>query len=197
MKKVMTLCAITLCIPIFAGCATSLCKQAATSSRSDVFIEVSDSTPVAAGESELSMSASLKTHREFDCPINPEHSHGTPDYRLLINIDGQALPITGEFKEENLTGSSIGDPESGIGIRYTFRKRLRLSAGQHRLIVSLPDDGIAVTRDIQLDAKSVNSLGIEPVYNLRSGARRSAALPAACFNEGIKSIRLNLNGREI
>jgi hypothetical protein len=189
MNKIVSFGAMTLCVFLFTGCATSLSRQAALNSRSDVFTKVNESMAIMAGQAELSISARVKTHREFDCPINQQHSHGTPAYKLLVNIDGQALPITGELKEEKSVNATNVDQENGNGIRYTFRQRLRLAAGKHRLIVSLPDDGIAVARDILLDEKSANSLGVEPVYNTRSGPPR-----VGDFHEGIKGLTLYLNG---
>jgi hypothetical protein len=193
MKRVTLICTFILVSACLTGCAASLSKQAAVSSRSDVFINNGDNIPIQAGQSDLNISASLKTHREFDCPINQQHSHGTPDYKLLINIDGQPLLISGELKEENLSAGA-GDPEAGVGVRYGFRQKLRLASGKHRLIVSLPDDGIAVARDIMLDEKTINSLRIEPVYNSRSGSQRSSTVPVADFHEGIKGLKVIING---
>jgi len=193
MKNLIGLCTTALCIFIIAGCATGLSKQAAVNSRSDVFTLNTKNDPVTAGLTELNISASLKTHKEFDCPINQQHSHGTPDYKLVINVDGQSLPITGELKEENLSNSVAGDPEKGNGIRYIFRQKIRLAAGRHRIIVSLLDDGIAVSRDFQLDEKSVNSLVVEPVYNSRSGSLRSSTYTSGDFHEGLRGISLFLN----
>lgn len=197
MKKKMALCTMVLGISFLAGCATGLSKQASVNSRSDVFTLNSNNEPISAGQTELNISASLKTHKEFDCPINQQHSHGTPAYKLLINVDGQALSITAELKEENLTNTSAGDPEKGNGIRYTFRQKIRLAAGKHRVIVSLPDDGIAVSKDILLDEKSVNSITIEPVYNSRSGSQRSSVYADADFHEGIKGVSLVLNNSRL
>ncbi|MBT0665576.1 hypothetical protein KI809_14805 [Geobacter pelophilus] len=193
MKRVTLICAIILISAYLGGCAASLSKQAAVSSRSNVFSSNGDTVPIQAGQSDLNISASLKTHREFDCPINQQHSHGTPDYKLLINIDGQPLLISGELKEENLSAGS-SDPEAGVGVRYNFRQKLRLASGKHQLIVSLPDDGIAVAREIVLDEKTINSVRIEPVYNSRSGSQRSSTVPVADFHEGIKGVKVTING---
>jgi hypothetical protein len=91
----------------------------------------------------------------------------------------------------------LADPEAGDGIRYRFNKNLRLKAGTHRIVVALPDDGVAVEREITLTEGKVNSLVLEPVYSTKPGKRRLEAYSTTSFTEGIRSIRLTLNGRDI
>lgn len=191
MKKGTKFCALALCIALLAGCAGSLGSQAAISSKSDVFSTVKENMPIPAGSSELNISASLKTHKEFDCPINLRHAHGTPDYRLVLNIDGQSLPLDSTLKDENLTGTAIGNPEQGEGVRYTFRQRLAIPPGEHRIIISLPGESIAIERTIIVDT-GFNTLAIEPVYQRKKGMRQGKT--AEDFHEGIKGLRTILNG---
>jgi hypothetical protein len=89
------------------------------------------------------------------------------------------------------------DPEAGDGIRYRFSKILRLKAGTHRVVVALPDDEVAVAREITLSDGTPNSLVVEPIYSTKPGKRRPGDLTTTNFKEGIRSLRLMLNGKEI
>lgn len=109
MKRMTTFYIITLISTLLAGCATSLSKQAMINSRSDVFSQISQNSAVPAGQADLNISASLKTHREFECPINKQHPHGTDSYKLVLNIDGQVAELNGRMQEENSdAGGSYG-----------------------------------------------------------------------------------------
>ena len=196
MNKGTKFCAMALCAALMSGCATGLTNQATTNSRSDVF-RVANGGTVQEGDSELNISGSLKTHRNFEYPLNFPHSHGTADYRLILNIDGQSHVVSAQLKEETLVNYAPGDPEEGFGIRYLFRERFHLPAGRHRIILSLPDDGIAVSREIDLDAGSVNSLVIGPDYNVNGSARKTMVKRNSDFRAGIKGLRLTLNGAQL
>ncbi len=188
---------ILLSMVIAGGCANSadLLKACSTSMRGDVFREVSDQSPVPGGYADLLVVSSLKTHRPgFH---QSDDAHGTSDYRLLINIDGQAAAIPGKLVEESIEPRKLGDPEAGEGIRYRFGKHLRLKAGIYKLIIALPDDNIAVAREITLVGGSANRLAVEPVYGTkRSGGRMSMGTDKD-YKEGIRGLQLILNGKAL
>jgi len=192
----ITIYFIMLISALLAGCATNLNKQAIFNSRTDVFSQISQNSSIPAGHADLNISASLKTHREFECPINQKHTHGTAEYKLVLNIDGQSAQLNGRFQNESSESRGLMDPEAGDGIRYRFDGSLRLKAGKHKIIVALPGDGIAIEKEITLIEGDVNYLILEPIYSMMPGKKAPGLYSTTSFTEGIRTIRLMLNGRE-
>lgn len=186
-----------MALTVLSGCADNsvLIKTGSNSIRSDVFQELSNSGIVPQGYADLRIVSSLKTHKPGIYPFEKK-SHGTPDYRLLVNIDGQAILLQGNPQKENTEPRGLRDPEAGDGIRYRFSKNLRLKAGTHKIIVALPDEEIAIERQISLSDKSNNSLVVEPVYGASPGKQRPGLYGVASFKEGLKRLRLTLNGQD-
>jgi len=195
MKKTYLL--LVLSLTVLSGCAVSsgLLKTGSSSIRSDVFVELSNGGAVPPGYADLNIVSSLKTHKPGMYPFEKK-PHGTPDYKLLINIDGQALKLQGDLQGEN-TPRDLENPEAGDGIRYRFSKKLRLKAGTHSIMVALPDEGIAIEREINLSDRSDNFLVVEPVYGASSDKQRPGFYGLTSFKEGIKQVRPTLNGKAI
>lgn len=195
MKKASLL--LMLSLMVLSGCAESsaLIKANSTSLRTDVFEELTNGATAPQGYVYLHITATLKTHKPGI--YSAKDIHGTPDYKLLLNIDGQTVLLRGSLQNENNDSRGLVDPEAGDGIRYRFSKSLRLKAGTHRIVVALPEDGIAVEREITLVERDVNNLVLEPIYNATPGKWRPAAYSTTSFKEGIRGIRLTLNGLNI
>lgn len=180
------------------GCAESaaLIKTNRTSVRSDIFEELKNGGQASPSLADLHIIATLKTHRPGI--YSAKDIHGTADYKLLLNIDGQAVLLSPRSLQlENSEPMGLMDPEAGDGIRYRFDKRVRLKAGMHKIIVALPEEGIAVEREVELDEGKTNDLVLEPVYGMTARKRVPASYGTTSFKEGIKGIRLTLNGRKI
>lgn len=182
---------------VVSGCAESsaLIKANSISIRADIFEELTNGGLVPPGFTDLRITATLKTHKPG--VYSAKDIHGTPDYKLLLNVDGQAVLLRGSLQNENSEPRGLVDPEAGDGIRYRFSKSLRLRAGTHRIIVAIPDDGIAVEREIALVEGNVNNLVLEPIYNKTPGKWRPEAYSKTSFKEGIRGVRLTLNGQNI
>lgn len=195
MKKARLL--IMLSLMVLSGCAesTALIKANSTSLRTDVFDELTNGATAPQGYVDLRVTATLKTHKPGI--YSAKDIHGTPDYRLLLNIDGQALLLHGSLQRENSEPMKLVDTEAGDGMRYSFRKNLRLKSGTHRVVVAFPDDGIAVEREITLFEGKVNRLIVEPVYSTKAGKRLPGMYSTTSFTEGIRTIRLMLNDLQI
>lgn len=195
MKKTSLL--LMLSLMVLSGCAESsaLIKANSTSLRTDVYEELTNGATAPQGYVDLRITATLKTHRPGI--YSASDIHGTPDYKLLLNINGQAVLLRGNLQSENSESRGVVDPEAGDGIRYQFSKNLRLKAGAHRIVVALPDDGIAVAREITLVEGSMNNLVLEPIYSTKPGKRRLGTYSTTSFIEGIRSLRVMLNGKEI
>lgn len=61
--------------------------------------------------------SSLKAHPGIYFDEDP---HGTPNYTMLANIDGQAVTLQGCLSEERSDALSMHDPNNGVGIRYQY-----------------------------------------------------------------------------
>ena len=195
MKKTSLL--LMLSLMVLSGCAESsaLIKANSTSLRTDVYEELTNGATAPQGYVDLRITATLKTHKPGI--YSASDIHGTPDYKLLLNIDGQAVLLRGNLQSENSESRGVVDPEAGDGIRYRFSKNFRLKAGTHRVVVALPDDEIAVAREITLVEGNMNNLVLEPIYSTKPGKRRLGTYSTTSFREGIRTLRLMLNGREI
>lgn len=195
MKKTSLL--LTLSLMVLSGCAESsaLIKANSTSLRADVYEELTNDATAPQGYVDLRITATLKTHKPGI--YSTSDIHGSPDYKLLLNIDGQAVFLGGSLQSENSESRGVVDPEAGDGIRYRFSKNLRLKSGTHKIVVALPDDEIAVAREITLVEGNMNNLVLEPIYSTKPGKRRLGMYSTTSFREGIRAFRLMLNGREI
>lgn len=195
MKKASLL--LMLSLMVLSGCAESsaLIKANSTSLRTDVYEELTNGATAPQGYVDLRVSASLKTHRPGI--FSAKDIHGTPDYKLLLNIDGQAVLLQCTLQKENSEPMKLVDPEAGDGIRYRFSKNLRLKAGLHKLVVALPDDEVAIAREITLKEGDHNNLVVEPIYSTKPGKRQPGTYTTTNFREGIRSLRIMLNGKEV
>lgn len=191
------LCLLVLTISLLSGCAESsaLIKANSTSLRTDAFEELTNGGSAPQGYADLRVTATFKTHKPG--VFSEKDIHGTPDYKLLLNIDGQAVLLQGSLQNEKSERLKLMDPEAGDGIRYRFSKNLRLKAGLHKVVIALPGDNVAVAREFTLDEGNLNSLVIEPVYSTKPMTRRPAMYNTVSFTEGIRLLRVMLNGKEI
>lgn len=196
--KRMILPAMIAAVVIMSGCAKSpaLIKATSTSVRDDVFQELEKgSHPVPTGYADLRITSTLKTHKPGIYPYDKNKAHGTTDFMLLLNIDGQPVQIKGAVSEENIEPRSLRDPEAGEGVRYRFQKNLRLKSGAHRVIVAIPDEEIADEREINLVDGSHNSLVLEPLYGSAIGKQQPGFYGVTSFYQGIKGFWVVLNGK--
>lgn len=196
-KAILLGVTILMSLGILAGCAgnNKSVTEISSSTTQSVFQEIEENVPPVPGYADLRVYSSLKTHKAGFHSI--KDNHGTPDYELLINIDGQAVLLRGSLQKENSEPRGLVDPEAGEGIRYRFGKSLRLKGGTHRIVVAIPDDGFAVERAITLAEGNVNNLVLEPIYGTTPGMRRPRAYSTTSFKEGIRGLSLTLNGRDI
>jgi hypothetical protein len=196
MKRII-LPAMIAAVVIISGCAKSpaLITESSTSVRSDVFQELKDGGPIPLGYADLRITSTLKTHKPGIYPYDKNKAHGTTDFMLLLNIDGQAVRIKGIASKENIEPRSLRDPEAGEGIRYRFQKNLRLKSGAHRVVVAIPDEEIADEREINLVEGSNNSLVLEPLYGSAIGKQRPGFYGVTSFYQGIKGFWVVLNGK--
>lgn len=197
MNKVISGFTIAATLAILAGCAGNkeLAKASGVSTRQNVFQEIAENAPAAPGYVDLRVYSSLKTHKPGI--YSNKDIHGTQDYMLTVNIDGQAVKLKGRLTEERSEARSLLDHEAGEGIRYQFTIKLRLKAGPHRVVVALPADDLVTEKELILPGGENILLVVEPVYGAVPGMQKPGTYGLTGFKEGIKSIRLLLNGKTI
>lgn len=195
MNKPFTLLFL-LTVVAMSGCVTNsgLIKSSVISTRSDIFQEVDEGSFIPQGYSDLRIVSSLKTHKP-DIFRFEKKTHGTPDYKIIVNIDGQVTEVAGFLRKENIEPRGLRDPEAGEGIRYNFRKEVRLKAGTHKIVVMMPEDEVIVEKELILDDGLQYSLVLEPVYKSVAGKGRPGSYSMSSFAQGIKGFRMILNGK--
>ena len=198
-KNVMkTIRALLLAWITLAGCAgnTELLRQAELPERSNIFTIVTTATSPERGYADLTIRASVKTHHAALFPRGKD-PHGTSDYQLLVNIDGEPLRIYGAPTIEEGSSDAERHPEAGSGTRYLFRAHVRLPAGSHRVIVALPGDRVAVQHDIRLDEMTDTLLEVVPSYYSDRRQLGPGSAGATSFREGISGLELAVNGKAL
>lgn len=197
MKKALLL-ALVMALAMLSACTQNveLIKSLSITTRDNVFQELPEKAAIPQGYADLYISASLKTHKPGIYSFEKK-PHGTADYMLLLNIDGQATPIKGMLKKEDSEPRFFRDPEAGEGIRYTFRKDVRLKAGPHRIAIAIPDDAVIIVNEVTLLEGSTNFLVLEPVYGRTPGRQRLGFYGQTSFFQGMKGFKTYLNGHPL
>ncbi len=191
---VMVTAVIGICL---IGCGTSVTEVQlkSQSERTDVFREVMDGGPLPKGFVDMTIKASIKTHREGHYPLEPrEQFHGNPAYPFLINIDGQAAIWKVDGSMDNIPpydekGRTTADPEAGIGVKYVLDKKIRIASGTHRVFFGLPAENFSKEFEVSLNEGIIYVLELKPLYQEKVHPYR---IPS--FLEGIKDYEVFLNG---
>jgi len=198
--KILTYILSVAVLAATAGCShvqhvQERIRDAEVSTERYVMEDASATSPIPPGYADLTITASLKTH-EADRFQFPD-VHGTPGYRLLVNIDGEAQRIEGELHEEESRTHAIRNPEEGAGARYTFMKHIRLKAGPHAITVALPDDSVIADYDVVLEDKTENILHLRPIYGSVPPKQRVGFYGITSFLEGIRAFEGELNNQPL
>jgi hypothetical protein len=193
MRTILVFTMLTV-LGLLEGCGGNreLIKAMSASSNQRVFEEIEEKASPIPGYADLHIYSSLKTHKPG---IHAERdAHGTQDYMLLVNIDGQSVKIPGCL---NAVRSAMCDSEQGEGVSYQFKTRLRIKAGAHKVVVALPADDLVAEREVII-ADGENTLTVEPIYGSIPGKKRPGTFGRqTSFKQGINSIRLLLNGKNL
>jgi len=110
-KVIFLSISILMTLGIMAGCAGNkeLIKEMSTSTTQGVFQEIEENVQPVHGYADLRIYSSLKTHNPGI--YSAKDIHGTPDYMLLLNIDGQAILLLGSLQKENCEPRKLVEPE--------------------------------------------------------------------------------------
>lgn len=197
MKNTILIFTMITTFGVLCGCSGNkeLVKAMGTSTSQCVFQEIEENVLPTPGYVDLRIYSSLKTHKPGI--YSSKDIHGTQDYMLLVNIDGQATMLTGRLSEERNEARPMRDPEEGEGIRYQFTKKLRVKTGTRRVVVALPEDDLVAEKEMIFSKGDDKTLTIEPIYCSIPGKQRSGTYCFTGFKEGIKALRLLIDGKTI
>jgi len=197
MSEIRNFITMVMALILMSGCASDqgLVKTGNGTIRRDVFQEITPGAAPLPGYADLRIYTSLKTHKPG--LYSAKDIHGTQDFKLMLNIDGQTVELRGDLRQENIEKGVRPDPEAGEGIRYHFSNFIRIKPGTHRVLIAVPSNGIEVERVITLEEGSGNSLALEPVYSPVSGKRRPGFYGKTSFTEGLDGFKVNFNGKQI
>ncbi len=165
MNVCMAGAALMLCV-VASGCANNrdLIAKASIATRSDVFTEV-QSLDIQAVKAIADFAFSVKSNSYY--LMGTYGKHTAPPYRIHLNIDGQATVLEAEPILEDKSPVDSNVPESGIGWKYQFSKRIALAPGKHMLTIALPIDDVIVEKEVELHS-GLNSISLVPVYTRRN-----------------------------
>lgn len=185
---------------IIAGCGTTAreIQAKSQSGRNNVFIEVKGDEPIPTGFAALTIRANIKTHIEgYYIFESKESLHGKEKYPFVVNIDGQAVrwEVSGvkDVKPAyDADGKTSRDPEAREGIKYELVKKVRLTAGAHKVFFGLPEEKYAADVDILLKEGETSTLEFKPAYRTKRIPMRIRT-----FLNGIDSYQVFLNDKRI
>lgn len=180
-----------------AGCGATTKEMArmTNSTRTDVFIEVPAEGTAPAGFADLVIKASIKTPVEGYYIFESKTSaYGKLGYNFLVNIDGQAVlwKVDGQKETTPLydeQGKTSRNPDAGVGIKYNLEKKIRLVAGQHRIIFGLLEESYLTEVEVSLKE------GETPVLEFRPRYRHKKNPYVSTFLKGLNSYETLLNGQ--
>ena len=196
MEKLIVL--IVILTTFTAGCTRNIIQTVTEDTRHGVFQEYLENKPIPHGYAELTIFSSIKTPDpgmyDFGSKVI-----GTPDYMLLIDIDGQKKLFKGKLIKEISDPVGLDDTEAGEGIRYLFKTDLVLKAGSHKLYVAFPAEKVAIEREFIVKDGTFNILRIYPIYGSREpeGMPGRGMFSSSTFMEGIDGLWVYLNGNEL
>lgn len=174
---------------LVAGCATGgrVVNSPPPAPRSGIFVETTEAGPLPGGTAEMEIRMRVKTpHAGYFLLGSGGIPHGTAEYTVLLNIDGQAVEwkLSG-FEETRpaLDSNGTRTPEGGKGVVYVLKKKIRISPGSHRVFFSLPAEDASTGIDITVKEKGIYSLVLAPVYG------KGKRYPNGYFTKGVRKLR--------
>ncbi|HEY3309245.1 MAG TPA: hypothetical protein VGJ93_12385 [Desulfuromonadaceae bacterium] len=165
-----------------------------TGAYQDAALEIAGATKAVIGYADLNIYSSVKTHKPGI--YSSKDAHGTPDFKLLLSIDDQPVVLQGRLQKDDGEKRHLHDPEAGEGVRYHFDQKVRLKTGTHKIVVVIPEDDLKIEKEISI-SEGRHSLALEPIYGSIPVKRQAGLFGSTSFREGIRTIRLVLNGKPL
>ncbi len=185
MNVCMTVAALIFCV-VASGCANNrdLIAKTSIATRSDVFTEAVNSG-VQTGKAIVDFSFVVKSNSYYLMGTYVKHT--APPYRVYLNIDGQTVVLEAEPVLEDKSPIDSSIPESGIGWKYDFSRRITLAPGKHKMTIALPVNDVIVEQEIVL-REGKNTIVLKPVY------KKKALRPynGENFVAGVKTLEISV-----
>jgi hypothetical protein len=171
------------------GCVGS--NAARMGQRKDIFHVVREGAPIGADEVLVTISASIKTHRESSITFEPA-KHGSDDYLLVVDIDGQSLNLPAQITEETTVADPQTDPESGTGVRYSYMATVGLRPGRYNVTAYLPTENVLTSQEVQISGGSGN-ITVKPLYRGLAGRKPASLRWVPTFRDGVNGLIIVAN----
>jgi hypothetical protein len=172
-----------------AACAGN--NSAMIRQRKDVFQVVNEDSGGADGVF-VTISASIKTHNKESGVLFEQAKHGSDDYLLVIDINGQSLGLPVQTNEETTNTDPQIDPESGTGLRYNYKATLRMQPGRYTVTVSLPTESVTASQEVQISDNSRN-ITVKPLYRGLAGRKPASLRWVSTFKDGVSGLNIIVN----
>jgi hypothetical protein len=199
MMKFTVHISVVLLLAILAGCGAEakMITAKLQSERVDVFQEMPGGESLPAGFADLVIKACIKTHLEgYHADESNDSAHGKEAYPFLVNIDGQAALWNVAGKRHDLPkyvdGKTSRDPEAGNGMKYVLEKKVRLTAGTHKVFYGLPEEPYYTVVDITVASGHAYVLEFKPKY---WHTHLTTTMPT--FYKGIISYEVSIDGVKV
>jgi len=215
MNKLFTFCMLAIYGIILGSCGTAVHDTIKTNlayERTNVFTEINDRGDPSQGFADVVVKASIKSNAETNSLIESKGIYnGENEYTFSLKIDGQSIiwRVMGERESiDHGDEKDINHQEHGKGIRYVLDKKIRVAAGNHRVIFTIPGK-INLTKQAEIDFKAGEKYVLEfkPKYKslcVTTHIKRRHPKPSySCdrgkitFSAGIKDFDISLNGNKI
>jgi len=172
-----------------AACAGS--NAARMGQRSDVFQVVNEGAAVGADEVLVTVSASIKTHKGSSILFEPA-KHGSDDYLLDVDISGQSISLPVQITEETTGTDPQTDPESGTGLRYSYKATVRLKPGRYTVSACLPTENVTARQEALILSGSAN-ITVKPLYRGSAGRKPASLRWLPSFKDGVSGLDIVVN----
>lgn len=200
MKKILYGIMISLFAGGFFGCSgfNKEMRESAGGDKGGIFSEVRSDESIPTGSAHLTVKANIKTHADGYYVLESRGSlHGKKEYPFLFNIDGQTAVWKVDGSKDSKPaydndGRTSRDPEARNGIKYTLEKKIRLTAGSHRISLGLPAEDYTMEVGIVVKEGEAAMLEFRPVYRTKRSPTR---IPT--FLKGIERYDVFLNGKRL
>jgi hypothetical protein len=173
-----------------AGCAGS--NAARMGQRHDVFQVVKEGAAVGADEVLVTISALIKTHNKESGVLFETAKHGSDNYLLVVDINGQSLSMPFQTVEETTGTDPQADPESGSGVRYSYKATVRLRPGRYTVTACLPTENVLTSQDVQISAGS-SKIIVKPLYRGLAGRKPASLRWVPTFRDGVRGLMIVMN----
>jgi hypothetical protein len=156
-----------------------------------VFQIAAEGTAAGVDDVPVTITASIKTHSVS--PLLFETAkHGSDDYRLIVDLDGQCIIMPVKITAETTATDPLLDPESGVGVRYSYKATIKLRPGRYTVSAYLPTENVKTSREVQVSGES-GSIAVKPLYRSSAGRKPASLRWVPSFRDGVSDLNIVAN----